>query len=655
MSLNDKAPSFEIEKVMKKCENLKLIGRLANYPPTSINQYNYLQFFLEPLCDEPKAVVQLENFDALTMNYIGFDSQQAERFLPDGYDFEEENEHKRMAKMEDYLQDRYVVFSPVYTFNSKRNRWYKNCVIEKIVVPSRGVDTSFVSIPVVEMRESEFERKLKSREYFALDEFDGELVDEIEMILCGNYIYKVNLDASEDVFTCMASNKQYYRCNDDALVEKIDVSSFVNDRNVMVVSHGTCFVEVNLYSQFMLETQVVPLEVDRKKTVSESKSVPTRIAVNESSEMQFLRCLQQACKQEGLQYCFDDLVNFHTSLKSNPLTVLAGMSGTGKSKLALQYAKMLSLKEEDNTLLFMPISPSYQEPSDVLGYYNALNETYVPSETGFVQLLQHAMEHEEQMHMVIFDEMNLAQIEYWFSPFISILENDANERVLKLYDDRNRCLNGDAYPSRITIGDNILFVGTVNIDDTTKTFSDRLLDRTFVIDLQKMSFTKFFESQRMVVDGMVDCVVSYETYHSWRVSLQQSYTNVFINHEDELAFLDALDGLLQKAMPQHGISYRVLRNIGNYLLNLPRKNERELLVSRKAAFDLLVKQAILTKVRGTSMQLEQLVGVLDDEGNLKHSQLIDLFTMYAEVSSFDQCIVSLKKKAEELRINGYTN
>lgn len=149
-----------------------------------------------------------------------------------------------------------------------------------------------------------------------------------------------------------------------------------------------------------------------------------------------------------------------------------------------------------STVLFVPISPSYLEPEDVLGYIKPLqnndkgyNSEFIESQTRLVSFLIDAQEHKDKIHLVIFDEMNLSQIEHWFAPFISLLEQDLDSRLLHLYSNNLSLINGDKFPSTINIGENVFFVGTVNIDETTKHISDRLLDRAIVINLAAPSFT----------------------------------------------------------------------------------------------------------------------------------------------------------------------
>src|SRR5699024_6087488 len=78
-----------------------------------------------------------------------------------------------------------------------------------------------------------------------------------------------------------------------------------------------------------------------------------------------------------------------------------------------------------------------------------------------------------------------------FSPFISILEKESESRFLSLYNEKSHCINRSSYPDKIKINNNVIFIGTINLDETTKNISDRLLDRSFVINLKKKKFIDF--------------------------------------------------------------------------------------------------------------------------------------------------------------------
>ena len=78
----------------------------------------------------------------------------------------------------------------------------------------------------------------------------------------------------------------------------------------------------------------------------------------------------------------------------------------------------ITIREE---LVWIPISPSYQEPHDLLGYLHP-NGTFIESETKLVRALMKAKENQNQLYIIVFDEMNMSHIEHWFTPFLSVLQ-----------------------------------------------------------------------------------------------------------------------------------------------------------------------------------------------------------------------------------------
>lgn len=343
-----------------------------------------------------------------------------------------------------------------------------------------------------------------------------------------------------------------------------------------------------------------------------------------------------------LEYTTNDINNFHACIKSGILTILAGMSGTGKTRLPLEYAKFFGMSEKDYTLLFLPISPSYTEPNDILGFYNPVDHSYLPSETGLVDFLVHAQNNPSKAHMVIFEEMNLAQIEHWFAPFLSILEKDANERELRLYSDNLKCNNSDKYPAVIHVGTNVIFVGTINIDETTTKLSDRLLDRSFVINLEKLSFARYSNNP---TDNKAVSNKNYTPEKLMEILGSRDYTEFnYINtfSSTQIAFFDELHNLLHDADPTGGVSFRTVKNIAVYLKNCPITDS----FNASKSFDYAVCQTILKKVRGPEEILSKLLS--DDEGSLKA-----LLTKYSSISGFELCIKEIANKRKQLARYGF--
>ncbi len=378
-----------------------------------------------------------------------------------------------------------------------------------------------------------------------------------------------------------------------------------------------------------------------------------QVVVSEKSELDILGMLEDNAFYKGLFYDAEDLYNLHTSIKTNLLTIIGGMSGIGKSQMARLYGETLGLKLGE-TMLMVPISPAYHEPFDILGYLNGATGHYQESETGLVSLLLRAQRHPQQLHMVIFDEMNLSQVEHWFSPFISLLELERAQRHLRLYSANQICKDAE-YPSSVLIGDNLMFVGTINYDETTKLFSDRLLDRANVITPRKLSIREVneFLQDHIPRQKFQSAPISTQLLREQWVAAKPDYRRAFTDAEIDV--LDRLHDYMQAADSQKGVSYRVTQQMAGYLQNIPARNRSTPLIPRAKAFDLQLRQRILTKLSGSEMQIGDLVGSISD-GVYKPGKIAELLTSAEAktVSEFTASLALLQQKAKELMIHGYS-
>ncbi|WP_379968375.1 AAA family ATPase [Ectobacillus sp. sgz5001026] len=377
-----------------------------------------------------------------------------------------------------------------------------------------------------------------------------------------------------------------------------------------------------------------------KKVMAEDNTVITYNGINEK-EIQFLYNIKQLALERELYLDELDIYNFHICLKTSPITIVGGMPGIGKSKLAQIYGEALGLQYNKHFLL-VPISPTIQEPQDLLGYLHP-NGTYMESEHGIISFLLEAATHPEQLYMIVFDEMNLSIIEHWFTSFLSLLELEEEKRILHLYKTDAEI---SRVPSSVKIGRNIIFIGTVNFDETTKELSDRLLDRVNMVILKKLSFRESFlmkKDKKHVYNS-----ISANEYREQWVCRRQ-FSMVF--SEEELEFFDRLHTSLQKVDPTKGVSFRTVAAISTYLINIPIDDDHFPLLSREEALDIQVLQRILTKIRGVDTVVRPFV----DEENRGQTSLLHLLQspIAQEVSSFSSSISSLKQKAKELELFGY--
>lgn len=223
-----------------------------------------------------------------------------------------------------------------------------------------------------------------------------------------------------------------------------------------------------------------PVELRLPYWLKEERSGEVLPAIDEPT---FIAQLQRVVERRGFTFQTEDLLNFHVCVKIGGLTVLAGPSGTGKSSLPRLYAEALGWK---NRYLQVPVRPDWLDDRDFLGAYNALARRFEPASSGVADHLIAAMLAEQRnlddLYLVTLDEMNLARVEHYFAQFLSVLEAPLEERNIALF------APGLARPSdpyapyqSIHLGENVRFLGTVNIDETTHFFSPKVLDRCQVV------------------------------------------------------------------------------------------------------------------------------------------------------------------------------
>lgn len=282
-------------------------------------------------------------------------------------------------------------------------------------------------------------------------------------------------------------------------------------------------------------------------------------------------------------YYFDDetLANYHICLKTRPFVILAGLSGTGKSKLSQLYAEALGHKQR---YLRLPVRPNWNDDRYLLGHLNVITGEYATEPA--VEFILEANQDQDQLYFFCLDEMNLAHVEYYFSQFLSAMEEERPEdrQILLLSKREQKILEqqekSQQVPSRLLIPTNLFFTGTINVDETTQPISDKVIDRAntlefFTVDLDKIP-------QPTALPDPI--TLSSFTWKSYQVKTPDT---TFRDHIIEIG------KILNKA--NLGLGYRVLHEIELYLANSKQ------LLDPLVAFDLQVKQRILPRLRGTEV------------------------------------------------------
>ena len=392
-------------------------------------------------------------------------------------------------------------------------------------------------------------------------------------------------------------------------------------------------------------------KLDESEPIAVNEMEDTSVEENEKaiwedvqdSEWEFIEHFEAVAKKDGLFYTKRDLINFHTAVKSSSLVILSGLSGTGKSQLVQCYAKALGLGDEGFHMI--PVRPNWNDDSDLIGFVDSMHMVYRPSDTGFINTLMEACQerNKNKLYLICFDEMNLARVEHYFSQFLSILEMPEKSRILRLYSSEygSRLYNSDKYKQTVEIGNNIRFIGTVNIDESTFHFSDKVFDRANVIKLDIVPYTDW-KTGEVSTKASYFKEWTYEEYQKW-VRLPKD--NILLDQERE--FIWRVHELLNSCGKNLGAGPRILKQIAKYLVNLPSSDNKEN-ISRREGFDIQFVQRIMTKIRG---QREQLYTIFEDEAE---NSLLKLFDEYSDVSDFVESKKVVDIKKQEIKDYGYT-
>lgn len=238
-----------------------------------------------------------------------------------------------------------------------------------------------------------------------------------------------------------------------------------------------------------------------------------------------------------------DNIDYLLTLRTKPFLLLAGISGTGKSRIVKEMAYASCPDEgdlrEDKTspgnYCLVEVKPNWNDSTELLGYETVLDGGNYHL-TKFVKFLIKAMQHENVPFFVCLDEMNLAPVEQYFAEFLSILEsrkdvdgtikseplipaaifNKYDNKLFKeLFPSKEKQEKVTGYPNvdeelapysnatyeilreeGLRIPRNLIVVGTVNMDDTTYQFSRKVIDRAMTIEMNEVNLTDMFDTEK---------------------------------------------------------------------------------------------------------------------------------------------------------------
>lgn len=333
---------------------------------------------------------------------------------------------------------------------------------------------------------------------------------------------------------------------------------------------------------------------------------------------------------------------FITAVRTKPFVILAGISGTGKTKLPKLVAEATGAR-----LRRIPVRPDWTDSSELLGY-ERLGEgaTFVPGR--LLRVAREAENNPDQQFFLLLDEMNVARVEYYLAEVLSHLEERSRQADGSIASEPLLDTASDPEWAQVRLPGNLTIIGSVNMDETTFGFSRKVLDRSFVIEFSSVSLSAVNEIGE-VADAEPWPVAN------WRPSSLSLPEHPNHTHADVGRVISALETINAALAPlQMQVGYRVRDEIAMFVLSAldcPDSfvGDDESVIN---PLDLAIAMKVLPRIQGTGptlrTALDQLLVWADPSVSAESTTGI-------ETESFPFCADRLQMMLQRLDDTGFTS
>lgn len=370
------------------------------------------------------------------------------------------------------------------------------------------------------------------------------------------------------------------------------------------------------------------------------------------------------------------------AIKSKPFLLLAGISGTGKSRIVRELARACWEEgseeykaQKPKNFEMIQVKPNWHDSSELIGYVSRVSGKAEFVAGDFLKFIAKAWENEDVPHFLCLDEMNLAPVEQYFAEYLSVIESRKNKngRVVTdaiiekcaeqwYFDLTSQLTEDDDLRKKfneegISIPKNLIVVGTVNMDETTFSFSRKVLDRAMTIEMNEVDLeagldNKYERIGKLGVAELIgNAVEGVDVYAD-----NQEVCKTVIGYLK--AVNDKLEGTPFK------VAYRTRNEFLLYVVNnLPySKNEdgeelsQEVIIAR--ALDEITNMKILSRIEGDTEKigniLEDLSGTIKEQLSIISSGKEYSGTKGREGTEYSVSLAKLKEMKIRLK-SGYTS
>jgi hypothetical protein len=354
-----------------------------------------------------------------------------------------------------------------------------------------------------------------------------------------------------------------------------------------------------------------------------------------------------------------DEMNILTAIKTKPFILLAGISGTGKSRLVRTLAYKTCNKEElrndpkkPGNFELIPVRPNWHDSSELMGYVSRINgEKYIS--TAFLKFIAKAWKYKDVPFFLCLDEMNLAPVEQYFAEYLSIIETRqvkdgklVTDNIISKdsFDNQNLYnqiltdleISGSEFSEGISIPSNLIVIGTVNMDETTHSFSRKVLDRAMTFEMNNVDLTDGLDLNKedWNYPKSDDEYYKSDELIGEYTSGAEVYSQTFKEKDEVIGFLKKINNELDGT--PFKIAYRVRDEFLIYCFYASKNPKANWLIN---ALDEMTSMKILSRIEGDETKTGKVLT------NLQRIITADFKKSYEKI----------KEMETRLQSNGYTS